>query len=216
MGLIADNAGVLGGIGQALQTNSANKREERLMQMKMDREDAVAALERDFKKGENQKDRDVTTSEGSKNRQVDVGRIMSAEDQAKADRASKESEGALDRKSAEKVAGIRATATAAGGRAKKRFTTNKVAKESMKAGGEMSKTEDVVLTDNESGQTFQQVGDKFLPQGGQVRKEANQEALNHLRTNPDSADQFLQHYGYLPVGVFATGTAASDSTNDEE
>lgn len=219
MGVLQQNAGVLGGIGQAISQLGADKRAERLAALQYDREMAIRRMENEHQSSENKLTRDQTASEGAKNRQVDVGRL--GLDRDKLDTTV--SEGAKDRASNEKIAGVRAAATrdAAGARGanKKRWTVNKAASTTMLKGGGLDTHEDIVLTDNTSGRTYKQLGGMFVPQGSSAtpRKAAKSE-IAKLVANPGAADQFLNTYGYLPLEAFGNdqSTAAADETDPDE
>lgn len=217
MGVLSDNAGLLGGLGQGMQINAANQRAERLEALRHEREVAVRKMENEQQSAENQKNRDLTASEGSKNRQVQVGEMRTRADEGKADREQRERESALNRESAEKIAGMRAAATASGRNPKKRFTTNKVANESVSK-GEVKKTEEVVLTDNTSGQTYKQQGDMFVLQGATPRPHKDRRAAeDRLRANPGTASDFASHFGYLPAWFVAESqNEVSNESFDEE
>lgn len=218
MGVLQQNAGVLGGIGQAISQLGADKRAERLAALQYDREIAIRRMENEHQSSENKLTRDQTASEGAKNRQVDVGKLGLERDKLDAD----VSEGAKNRASNEKIAGVRAAATrdAAGARGanKKRWTVNKTANTDIKKG---TTTEDIVLTDNNSGRTYKQLGGMFVPQGtaGTPRQAARSE-IAKLVSNPGAADQFLKTYGYLPLEAFgnnqSTAAGADETDPDEE
>ena len=221
MGVLSRNAGVLGGIGDAMRQNSANKREERLAALQHERQQAIIKMQQEFSAGENQKQRDLTVSEGGKDRQVQVGGQMRTDDRAREERESREREGGKDRASREKIAGMNADArraAAAGKGSNKRFTIKAVTNADLKAG---TQTQDIVLTDNQSGRTFKQVNDIFLPQGAQPpQKRAPGGAISALLDDPKRADEFIRFYGYLPIEFFnaanETGGASADDVTDEE
>ncbi len=219
MGVLRDNAGVLGGIGQALSQLGANKREERLMALQSDRQMALQRMQNEFAAGENQKGRDLTAAEGGKNRQVQVGQLGLERDKLDANI----SEGAKDRASAEKIAGIRADATrkAAGARGNKsRWAINKAASESLTKDGGMSKVEEIVITDKDKGRTYKQQGDIFLPQGAPPpAKKAHRSEIAKLVENPEASDQFFKTYGYLPMewfGAIQSQVGEEETAPDEE
>lgn len=69
----------------------------------------------------------------------------------------------------------------------------------------------MLLEDNQTGQQFVQVGDKFMPydaskdsvaDAGSVRRAADSE-VQKLIQNPQAAPQFLQTYHYLPMQWFS-------------
>lgn len=217
MGVLKDNAGVLGGIGMALSQLGADKRAERLQGLQYEREMALKKMEQEHQSSENKLSRDANVSEGAKNRQVDVGKLGLERDKLDAD----VSEGAKTRASNEKIAGVRAAATrdAAGARsgAKGRWITNKTANSSTTKDG-ISTTEDIVLTDRDSGRTFKQVNNMFIPQGGQPpAKRASARHVSMLIANPGAADEFLKTYGYLPIEFYqSTQAPASEPAIDEE
>jgi hypothetical protein len=221
MGILSKNAGVLGGIGHALSNMGAQKREERLQALQYDREMAIRKMEQEFQAGEKQKDRTHDASEGSKDRQQRVGDSMRADDRARNELESREREGEKDRQSRKEIAKIEADSrmgAAATRGNKKRFTINKVANETMTKEGGMSKTEDIVLTDhNNSGLTYRQQGDVFVPQGATPRFHANRQAAEaRLREQPETVDDFVQKFGYLPAWFMKQQAFEVSSTDDEE
>ncbi len=216
MGVLKDNAGVLGGIGQALSQLGADKRAERLAGLQYEREMALRKMEQEHQSSENKLSREATASEGSKNRQVDVGRLGLERDKLD----TTVSEGAKDRASNERIAGTRAAATRAAasarGGSKGRWITNKTANQDIKKG---TMNEEIVLTDRDSGRTFKQVNSMFIPQGGTApEKRAHPSEVAKLIANPGAADQFLKTYGYLPIEFYQStqAPASEPDTTDEE
>ena len=219
MGLLGKNAGVLGGIGQALQQNSANAREERLAALENERQMALVKMQQEFQSAQNDKDRTLTKDIADKDRQVQVGANMERSDYHKKDLALRESEGRADRESREKIAKIdansRAAAAAARGN-KSGWKVNKVATESMTKEGSMSKREDIVIT-SPRGTTFKQQGDMFVPQGSTPRIPKNRAAMEaRLRENPEAADEFASTFGYLPSWYLNYASQGSEPATDEE
>jgi hypothetical protein len=109
----------------------------------------------------------------------------------------------LDREAAEKRAGIAASAKK-GGAGSKRFTP-KVVQDTRTGANNIPETFDkVVIVDQNSGRTFEQKGERYIPQGmseGEIRR-APRAAIADLVKHPEDIDVFLHDYKYLPIEVF--------------
>lgn len=220
--------GALAGAGQAVVKGAELKAKE---QAEVRLGDIAEARERriaEFNSGLRTQEQGVQNEfvAGQATKQQDFQKTMSREEQAAqtdrntADLQSRESEGAASRKlqasegSADRANRLDVANIGAGARAdakNKRFTIEKQKRTSpppLGADGNPvgvgSEYEATVVTINDTGETFEQQNDKFLPQGGSVKKVAGAKNVQRLieATDPAAVDQFVQIYGYLPAEFF--------------
>lgn len=129
---------------------------------------------------------------------------------------AKEKEGAANRASAERIAGIRARATMAGhttGKARWGFVSQKTdpiidAKTGQIIPGKVQH----VLRDSNRGLSFVQSGDRFmLPDTDPATtKHAAASEVRKLMEHPDQADNFLTTYKYLPLQFISSQTSTAN------
>lgn len=138
------------------------------------------------------------------------------------DRKFQAEEGAKERASREKIAGMRANPNGKnppGGK----FTTNTIMVTSEDENGNISQAETLAVT--RGGRTFVQLGTDFVPySAGQnakpPAKRADKGALQFLQKNPTQAEAFLERYGYLPARFITqlqgdAGSAPATEDDDE-
>ena len=162
-----------------------------------------AATQRDFQKT-------LSREEQAAQNDRSLNELDSREKQSEAERKARASEGAADRDNRVKVAEIGAGARGAGKegdrfniKTEKRVKPPPVGADGRPVGlGE--EYEATTITDKRSGETFEQQGDKFVPQGGNVTKVAGPKNVQRLltATDPAAVDVFVQTYGYLPAEFF--------------
>lgn len=122
-------------------------------------------------------------------------------------------EGDADRKNRIEVAKIQADAAKERVGTKDRFFIQKVQREDPpplgvdgKPTGLIGKKYDVaVLTDQKTGETFEQKGDKFMAQGTDLSKypAPKQSAIDKLYSGATTPEEFMAKAGYIPAQYFA-------------
>ena len=142
-----------------------------------------------------------------------------------ADRKFQAEEGQKNRASAEKIAGMRANPNGKnppGGK----FTTNRITVTSEDENGEIKQADTIAVT--RGGRTYVQLADAFVPySAGETAKlpefspktKANlPRALEDLRKDPSSAEEFLEAFKYLPAKyiTYLQGDAGSAATADDD
>lgn len=147
----------------------------------------------------------------------------------KSERESIEREGDKDRASREKIAGMRANPNGRnppGGK----FTTNTITATRVGEGGFPEQYDTLAVT--RGGRTYVQLGDNFVPysagtpaalpqkttKSGTSDALAPRAALEDLRKAPESAEEFLETFKYLPAAYisYLRGDASTVSTADDD
>lgn len=164
-----------------------------------------ASTQRDFQKTLSREEQAAQTDRSNTE-------LSSRESQSEAERAARAAEGAADRENRIKVAEIGAGARGAG-KDDNRFFIEKQKRTKPAPLGSDGKPvglgeeyEATVVTDKKTGETFEQKGDKFVPQGNDLTQfpAPKQSAIDKLMSGEVTPGDFLARAGYLPAVYFAT------------
>ena len=156
-------------------------------------------MEREFKSGERRADRSH-----DRYMQEDSQEFTHSRDEAA--RAFKSTENIADREHDVRIQTLRnkgqldaVSARTTSAKKDTRWITNKV-KRSELVGETLTEVEVTVVTDKQTGMTFEQEGNKFVPQGSTVRLPLKRaEAEKDLMEEKIGADLFIEAFGYLPA-----------------
>jgi len=223
--------GAVGGIGAGMQRNIDEERKQQAAQQAHERDMAIRKFE-----AEEAAKRQSTGIEAQKGMQTEeLGarekmqgteisarqKLQEQEIEAKQSEGGEErkfrgKEGAANRASAEKIAGIRASAVGARGAAGKsrwQFSSQKTDATIDPATGQVipGKAQQV-LRDTNKGLMFVASGDRFLlpDTDPATTRRAKPAAVQRLLENPDQADNFLAMYKYLPAQFIARENARAN------
>lgn len=237
-------AGLIGGLGKGLvdlgveKTRASNQerllkleeaREIRLQQLRTQGQMDVTRLQGQQQQEQQAQDNIAKTVQNSQvadaNLALEDRRSANDATLKKAERESIEKEGAANRASAEKIAGMRANPNGKnppGGK----FTTNRITVTSEDENGNIKQADTIAVT--RGGRTYVQLADAFVPySAGETAKlpqfsaktKANlPRALEDLRKDPSSAEEFLETFKYLPAKyiTYLQGDAGSAATADDD
>lgn len=256
MGMMA-LAGAIGGVGAGMEKNVQHNREVEKMDLEEAREMRLRQFENEH--ADKRQDKGFSHEEGmqekgfGQQRELQKGGFAHEEgmqekgfgQQDKTQKSTQDftgSEGAKDRASREKIAGIGAAARA--GAAKnsalaKRWESKVVKSTTMDEKGLPVENEVISMVDKNTGRSYVQDGTKFFLQGAPKTrtipgtgkeqratqapiKDAARSEVEKLIQNPDQADNFVRLYGYLPyeffngmgnnAGTYDPNTSAGDDT----
>jgi hypothetical protein len=233
-------AGLIGGLGKGLvdlgveKTRASNQ--ERLLKLEEAREIRLQQLRT---QGQMDLNRQQGEQQAALQAQDNIAKTVQIQQQAdsaaaledkrqagdiaikEGDRKFQAEEGAKERASREKIAGMRANPNGKnppGGK----FTTNTIMVTSEDENGNISQAETLAVT--RGGRTFVQLGTDFVPYAaGQnakpPAKRADKGALQFLQKNPTQAEAFLERYGYLPARFITQlqgDAGAAPATEDDD
>lgn len=210
----------VGGIGAGMQKNIDVARKEKEDKDREEREFALHKFEAE--EAAKRQQAGITSQEKISGQEIGSREKMTGQEIGSREKVAgqeigaKKEEGAANRASAERIAGIRARATMsthAGGKGRWNFVSQKTdpfidPKTNQIMPGKVQN----VLRDTNTGLSFVQSGDRFLlpDVDPAATKPAASSEIRKLLQNPDQADNFLATYKYLPMQFVA---AQSSSAN---
>lgn len=228
--------GALAGVGQGavqmaktkqagIDRDMDEQREMRIAQMQQAHAEKMQGQQQNFAKGQQTDQQEFLKGQQSdqqdfqslqQNKELDAGdsrqaaTIQAQKDLAGSEQTWKSGEGAKDRESAERIAERRAAAVGRGKANQGRFLKSVIKRVDGKT---MNENSTVVLTDKQTGQTFEQSGDKFVLQGATARmpKDMNG-AMQYLQKSGD-VDGFLSKYGFIPASYYSQVLAKSGTVS---
>jgi len=213
--------GAVGGLGKGIEKNADAERSQQAAAAQHEREMAIRKFEAE--EAAKRQGTGITAQKEMQTQELGAReKLQSTEIKAKQQSQSEEEkfkagEGAKNRASAERIAGIRAEATKAGkgGTAKGRWKLNTVKTDpyidpntnKIMPGGVQ-----YVLGDTNRGIQFVQDQDRFLLPGADPKttKRAAASEVQKLMDNPDQADNFMAAYKYLPAQFIAAQTSRAN------
>lgn len=216
--------GAIGGAAAGMQKNidvqrkreddaAANQREMALR--KYEAEEAAKRLQTSTSSQEKIAGQEIASREGIAGKELSSRKELQGEEIE-----AKKEEGAANRASAERIAGIRARATAAG-RTTSKGRWNFVSQKTdpvidSKTGEVVPGKVQQILRDTNRGIAFVQSGDRFvLPDVDPTStKRAAASEVRKLLENPDQADNFLATYKYLPMQFIASQSSSANYGKD--
>jgi hypothetical protein len=236
MGMMA-LAGAIGGVGAGMEKNVEHNRELEKMDLEEARETRLRQFENEhadkrqdkgFSHEESMQDKGFTQQKDLQKGGFEHDESMQKSTFGQQDKTQKStqeftgSEGAKDRASREKVAGISAAARGAAASrsaAAKRWESKVVKSTTLDEKGLPTENEVISMVDKNTGRAYVQDGTKFFLQGSPKTrtvpgtgkdkratqapiKDAARSAVQRLIDNPDQADNFVRMYGYLPYEFF--------------
>lgn len=212
--------GAVGGLGKGIQTNIED---ERKRQGEVEAHEREMALRRyEAEEAAQRQQTGIAAQEGLQTQEIAsrekiAGQEVGARKELQGTEIkAKKEEGAANRASAERIAGIRARATmAARSTGKKRwdFAAQKTDPTIDPKSGEIVPGKVVnVLRDTNRGLTFVQSGNRFLlpDVDPTTTKSAAASEVRKLLQNPEQADNFLATYKYLPAEFIASQSSSAN------
>lgn len=205
--------GAIGGAAEGVQKNIEQTNKEKMMDLDEARTMRILAITQ--KHQSTMQSTDITAREGMQQTDIDAEKerqkigIDAQRDQQGAgfehdvdiqgsEQSFKRVENDKDRASAERIASTRADGSTG---KSKRWTSKVTTSTRPGPNGIPEQFDSLVVFDNQDAVTYQQQGDKFVPQGTEPAsiRRAPKSAIKNLMENQDTVDDFLEMYNYLPV-----------------